>query len=52
MLFEIRKTCLFIEKAKRFSAATAVPESSSNFFGHDKEERMSKGNLHLGRFRF
>jgi hypothetical protein len=52
MLFEILKTRFNIEKAKRFSAATAVPESSSNFFGHDKEERMSKGNLHLGRFRF
>ena len=48
MLFEILKIRLCIEKAKPFPAATAAPESSSKFFGHDKEERMSKGNLHLG----
>jgi len=48
MLFEILKTRFCIEKAKPFPAATAVPESSYKFFGHEKEERTSKGNLHLG----
>jgi hypothetical protein len=51
VFIEILETRFCIEKAKRFSGATAVPESSSKIFGHEKEERTSKGNLHLGRFR-
>jgi len=47
VFIEILKTRFCIEKAKSFSTATAVPESSSKFFGYDKEKRMSKGNLHL-----
>jgi hypothetical protein len=49
VFIEILETRFCIEKAKSFSAATAVPDSSSSkLFGHEKEERTSKGNLHLG----